>query len=61
MYEEELKTLPRDKCFRCPICGVLYPERVCTKDPIKGLICPRGCERSYEQPPYEPPIDTDND
>lgn len=28
-------------------------------DPVKGYICPNQCERSYQQPPYESPLNDD--
>ena len=50
----------RDDCTRCPICRQLFADKDCTLDPIKGYICPNGCEPSYDQPKYETPLQDDD-
>ncbi len=46
----------RDKFTRCQHCGLLSEDTACILDDVKGLLCPNGCEPTFEQPPYEPPI-----
>lgn len=57
---EHKKCKNRDKCFRCPICLNLWNDNECEVDDIKGYICPNGCEKSYEQPPYESPLNSND-
>lgn len=49
------KSKNRDDYFRCSICGGLFETKECYLDPIKGYMCPNGCEESYVQPKYEKP------
>ncbi len=46
----------RDNYNRCKQCGLLSADAACILDEVKGFQCPNGCEESFEQPPYEPPI-----
>ena len=54
--------IPRDKMHRCPICKKLFKDDACTLELNKdggsdtGLQCPDGCKPSFDQPPYESPI-----
>lgn len=41
---------------RCKICKKLYNDSECDFDPVKGFICPKGCEEPFNQPPYESPM-----
>lgn len=50
------KPLKRDQMHRCPHCKKLFPDDLCTPDPILGLICPNGCKKEFVQPPYESPL-----
>lgn len=52
-----LKMNNRDDYTRCKICKELFKHEQCVLDPVKGYLCPRGCEPPYNQEPYEPPID----
>jgi hypothetical protein len=37
---------------------MLFADMECVNDPDTGaLICPNGCKRQYDQPPYESPFD----
>ena len=57
---DNLNGAKRDAYFRCPVCKKLYADKDCTLDPIKGYICPNNCERPYDQPPYESPLQCDD-
>lgn len=50
----------RDKCNRCKICKELWNDNECEVDPVRGFICPNGCEPSYIQPPYESFLNSDD-
>lgn len=48
--------LKREDFTRCPICKQLFHDSESLGDAITGNKCPRGCEKTYEQPPYESPL-----
>lgn len=51
----------RDKMHRCPYCKQLYKDEECTTDTKSGvLICPKGCEPTFNQPPYESPLNNED-
>lgn len=55
---EEKKEIPsrkREDYFRCKVCKMLWADNKCVQDPIKGFICPNGCEKPYIQDEYELP------
>ena len=63
---KEVASKSRYDYFRCPVCGILYSEEDCEieldKDgQSKGFVCPSKCERPYNQPPYESPLNSEND
>lgn len=45
---------------RCQICGEIFHHSSCILDEVKGYQCPNGCEISFEQPPYQSPLQDDN-
>lgn len=47
----------RDDYFRCKVCGKLFEDSKCQRDPDDGrLICPNNCVERYVQEPYESPL-----
>jgi hypothetical protein len=46
----------RDEYHRCAICKKLFRDEDCILDPVKGYVCPNNCQPSYEQEPYESPL-----
>ena len=52
--------MKRDNYFRCKHCHQIFTDDECFIDPIRGFLCPNGCEEPYEQPPYESPLQEDN-
>lgn len=50
----------RDDYFRCSICGKLTLIETALRDPItEAYKCERGCEKYYEQPSYDSPLQSD--
>ncbi len=49
----------RDDYFRCRFCKVLSPQAEAKRDPDTGAyLCPNGCVPTFEQPPYESPLNS---
>lgn len=46
----------RNNYHRCKVCKGLFADSECELDPVKGLICPKGCLEPFEQPAYESPL-----
>lgn len=58
--EENIKTSSRrrEDYFRCKVCKLLWEDSKCIQDPIRGYLCPNGCEKPFEQEDYELPTDS---
>ncbi len=52
--------MSRDNFFRCKHCHQLFADEECFIDADKGIQCPNGCEESFEQPPYQSPLNSDD-
>ena len=46
----------RDNYTRCKHCGQLFHEEQCILSEVAGFQCPNGCKESFEQPPYQSPL-----
>lgn len=46
----------RDNYTRCKQCGQLFADEQCILNETTGLKCPNGCEKNFEQPPYQSPL-----
>lgn len=46
----------RDNYTRCKHCGYLWPEEQCILDDVAGFLCPNGCKETFNQPPYQSPL-----
>jgi hypothetical protein len=51
----------RDLYTRCKYCKKLSLTDDCILDPIDGYQCPSGCKETFEQPPYNSPLPSDED
>lgn len=49
----------RDNYTRCKHCGQLFPDEQCILSEVTGFKCPNGCEESFEQPPYQSPLNNE--
>lgn len=55
----------KKKYHRCPICFKISEDNEDLRDinsdgSSNGYKCPNGCERSFEQPPYQSPMIDEN-
>ena len=48
-------SMDRNDYFRCPHCFELFPDEDCELTE-NGYICPNRCEPSFNQPPYQSPL-----
>jgi hypothetical protein len=46
----------RDSYTRCQLCGEVFHHDSCILDEVKGYQCPNGCQPSFDQPPYQSPL-----
>lgn len=46
----------RDHYFRCKHCKKLWHQEQCILNEVDGYQCPDGCIESFEQPPYQSPL-----
>lgn len=46
----------RDSYTRCQLCGEVSHHDSCILDEVKGYQCPNGCQPSFDQPPYQSPL-----
>lgn len=58
--KDKPRSQKRDDYFRCKICKELFADEDCIVDPVKGFLCPKGCEKSFQQPPYQSPLQSDD-
>lgn len=57
--------MTKKKYHRCPICFKISEDNEDLRDinsdgSSNGYKCPNGCERSFEQPPYQSPMIDEN-